>query len=346
MRLIILLSFALTAFALPSSAQTTLTSNDSIKVFYDSLFHFMETEFLNKNEINWQSLREDTERNLDHHKNFQSSLQEINKLFEKAKASHCQVFYQDKSYSTLKQEPSEEDFSEQWIKKYASYEDGKFEVKLLDDKYAYIFLPGWNFEDISEESIHQIAQPLYDQLNALKQQYAIEGWIIDLRLNFGGNVYPMLLGLYDLLGNGEVWGSLNPEGQLINHIRLINGTYLDNNQMTSYIIPDGERMAASKVAIVMSSVTASSGEIVAMSFKGRKNTIFIGQDTYGATTSNDKRDLPFGAFMALTTGIDCDRNQNTYETIKPDVYVLKRDNFDKLMEDENIIEAIKYFKGK
>ena len=346
MRLIILLSFALTAFALPSSAQTTLTSKDSIKVFYDSLFHFMETAFLNKNEINWQSLREDTERNLDHHKNFQSSLQEINHFFERAKASHCQVFYQDKSYSTLKQEPSEEDFSEQWIKKYAAYEDGKFEVKLLDDKYAYIFLPGWNFEDISEESIHQKAQPLYDQLNALKQQHAIEGWIIDLRLNFGGNVYPMLLGLYDLLGNGEVWGSLNPEGQLINNIRLINGAYLDNNQMTSYIIPDGERMAASKVAIVMSSVTASSGEIVAMSFKGRKNTIFIGQDTYGATTSNDKRDLPFGAFMALTTGIDCDRNQNTYENIKPDISVLKGDNFDKLLEDENIMEAIEYFKGK
>ncbi len=346
MKQISLLSIVLTAFTISLNAQEQLSVQDSINVFYGSLFQFMETEYLHKNEVEWKSLKNNTHKRLERYNDFESSLKEINTLFEDAKASHCQVFYEHKAYSAPKQEPSLENFSEQWVKKYSTYEDGKFEVKLLDKKYGYVFLPGWNFENISEEKIHKLAQPLYDQIDSLKTHHKIEGWIVDLRLNFGGNVYPMLLGLYDLLGNGKVWGSLDSEKELMSNVRLINGTYLDNNKITSYVIADGKKTATSKVAILINSVTASSGEIVAISFKGRQHTIFIGQDTYGATTSNEKRDLPFGAFMALTTGIDCDRNKNTYEKIKPDVYVSKGDNFDHLLDDENIAKAIEYFKGK
>lgn len=333
----------LTVFALPSNAQEALTVQDSIKVFYDSLFHFMETEYLNKSDVDWQSLKREVNQAIVTSSSFHGSLKEVKTLFEKSNASHCQVFYKENSYSVLHQEASEEDFSEQWIKKYANYEDGAFEVKLLKDNYGYIFLPGWNFENIGEKNIHNLAQPLYNQVDSLKTHYKIEGWIIDLRLNFGGNVYPMLLGIYDLLGNGKVWGSLDPDGQLKSNVRLLNGTYLDGDKMISYVNIDGKIMSESKVAVLLGGATASSGEIVAMSLKGRDNTIFIGQDTYGATTTNEKRDLPFGAFMALTTGIDCDRNQNTYERIVPDIYVLKGDNFENLLYDKNIIRAIEYF---
>ena len=338
--------FALITFSFSTSAQNRLTSKDSINTFYDSLFHIMSTEYLNKDKVNWKNLISDAKQNLEKHETFLTSLNEVKSILEKAKASHCQVFFGDKSYSIGNKEPDEEEFSKQWMKKYSSYKDGEFEVKLLDGKYGYVFIPGWNFEDISSENIHEHAQPFYDAINSLNKNHKIDGWIIDLRLNFGGNSYPMLLGLYDLLGDNKIWGSLDLNGKLINDITLKSGVYLDNNKKISSIEPKGEKATKSKVAIVTSIVSASSGEIVALAFKGREETIFIGQKSYGATTSNDKRDLPFGAFMALTTGIDCDRNGNSYEKIEPDILVLKGDNFDDLLKDKNIIKAIQYFKSK
>lgn len=329
-----------------ANAQEVLASKDSIVVFYDSLSHIMKTEYLYKNEVDWVNTEKNLKQNLDQYKSFSNSLPEIKNLLQAINATHCQVFYDDKSFSIGAEEPAEENFSEQWLKKYSSYKDGKYEVKLLDGKYGYIFLPGWNFEDISAENIQRLAQPFYNEISLLKKKHNIEGWIIDLRLNFGGNSHPMLLGLYDLLGDGKIWGSLDLDGELINDVKLKNGAYLDNDKTISSIIPEGKRLVKSKVAIITSLVTASSGEIVAISFKGRKNTIFIGQETYGATTSNIKRDLPFGAFMALTTGIDCDKYGTPHKKIKPDISIAKGDNFDNLLQDKNIIEAIQYFKGK
>lgn len=100
------------------------------------------------------------------------------------------------------------------------------------------------------------------------------------------------------------------------------------------------------MAIITNIATASSGEVTALAFKGRENTIFIGEDTNGATTANSVRPLPFGAYMALTVGYDSDRNGDFYEKIIPDVQIIKKDNFDNLLLDGNIQEGIKYFEQK
>ncbi|WP_374702250.1 S41 family peptidase [Psychroflexus sp. MES1-P1E] len=66
--------------------------------------------------------------------------------------------------------------------------------------------------------------------------------------------------------------------------------------------------------------TGSSGEVTELAFKGRRNTIFIGEKTYGAMIANVRRNLSFGAFMALTTSYECDRKGNSmkkyFQTLK------------------------------
>ena len=59
---------------------------------------------------------------------------------------------------------------------------------------------------------------------------------------------------------------------------------------------------------------------------------------------SDKRDLPFGFYRALITGIDIDRNKIKYERIQPEIEILMDDNFESLIEDPNILKAIEYFK--
>ena len=187
---------------------------------------------------------------------------------------------------------------------------------------------------------------MYDEIAKIKNTNNIKGWIIDLRFNLGGNCKPMLLGLYDFLGDNQIWGTLDLNKEWTNKVTLEKGNYLSNSKKVSYIKPSGDLLDRSKVVLLMNRATGSSGEVVALAFKERPNTIFIGENTYGATTSNIKVELPFDAYMALTIGFDGDRNGKFYKTIAPDVAVNRKDNFDNLLEDGNIQEAIKFISNE
>lgn len=337
----LIFSFSLT-FSL--NAQTNLTSKDSINIFYDSLFSTLKSDYLHKDEVNWTSIENETRSNLKQFSDFKSALSQTTILFDKIKGTHCQLFYKDTSFSATTKQPTENDFSEQWLKKYVS--NPSFEVKVIDKSYGYILIPSLNFEDISSENIHKIAQPMYDQISDVKTKKKLKGWIIDLRFTTGGNTYPILLALYDLLGDNIVFGGLDVNKKLTDSVKLDNGKYLNNGKIISYITPKGKKNDKSKVVILTGIMTASLGEITAMSFKGRKNTLFIGEPTYGFTTGNDKRDLPFGVYMAMTVSYDCDRNGKFYDKIIPDILLSKQDNFDNLLLDKNIMEAIKWMNKK
>ncbi|AUP78539.1 S41 family peptidase [Flavivirga eckloniae] len=325
-----------------SNAQSIKPSKDSIATFYNSLFSNLKSKYLYKDEIKWNEIELEIKDTLGKYKRFSASLEVIiPHLFSKIKAEHCSVYLGENAYSINKNFTAE-DFSEQWLTKYAS--NPAFEAKVLDNKYGYILIPGMLYEDTSVENVHNIAQPLYDKICTIKNNHNIKGWIIDLRFNTGGNVHPMLLALYDFLGDtSQVYGTLGiDKNKLISKASLSNGKYYENDTLSSYIIPKGKELTKTPVAIITGIVTASSGEIVALAFKGRNNTIYIGEKTIGKTTTNDKVDLPFGAYMALTVGYDCDRNNIFYKNIIPDVMITKEDNFENLLEDKNIIEAIKY----
>lgn len=326
------------------SAQTATSSKDSINLFYDSLFKTLKSDYLYKDDVDWSQLENESKSNLNQYTNFKSSLAYSTVIFDKIKGTHCNLFYGDTAVTATYPMPTENDFSEQFLMKFSS--NPSFEVKVIDDQYGYILIPGLNFEDVSPESIHNFAQPMYDQIADLKLKYDLKGWVVDLRFNVGGNSYPMLLALYDLLGDNVVAGGLDLNKKLSNKIRLDRGKYIDNEEVISYIKPKGKRMDHLKVAIITGIITASSGEIVAMSFKGRTNTLFIGEPTFGFTTGNEKKDLPFGAFMAITVAQDCDRNGNMYDKIQPDILVSKQDNFDDLSLDKNIQEAINWMNQK
>lgn len=326
---------------LPINAQKKLTSKDSTNLYFKELFRTLKNGYLLKNDIKWNEIEKETNQNLDKYNSFVASLDEIEVLFNKIGARHCNVYINNRTYSSSPKSVKEK-LSEESKAKYA--DNPTFETKVINDEFGYILIPKIVFSDISSENIHKVAQPLYDQIANLKLNNNLKGWIVDLRFNTGGNSWPMVLALYDFLGDNKILGNLNADKKQENIIKLENGAYYDNSKKVSYINPKGKLLDNEKVAIITSPATGSSGEIVALSFKGRKNTIFIGQETYGATTGNIKAELPFKSYMALTTSYDCDRNGNYYETVIPDISISNGDNYTNLMSDSNIKEAIKYFK--
>lgn len=321
------------------NAQSPQTSQDSIRIFYGALFSKLEKGFLYKDSVNWQTVEAKTTSKLSRYTDFRISLKEIETLFSQIGATHCAVYYKDGRYG-VSANISLENYSDQWNKKYAAKPG--FEAKVIDGKYGYILMPALVFLDTRRQNVNKIAQNLYDQIVALKTKNQLDGWIVDLRFNTGGNSWPMLLALYDLLGDHDILGTLDADKKLVSTTSLSKGKYIVDSKKQYRIKPKGKLLERTEVAIITGGITASSGEIVAMAFKGRPKTIFIGESSLGFTTTNYGASLPFGTMMTLTGSYDSDRNGIYYERIIPDIPISKQDNFDNLLLDKNIQEAMKF----
>lgn len=328
---------------IPLEAQRVKTAHDSIRVFYDQLFKNLENGYLYKNEVNWKKVKAETNIKLANYNSFESSLGEIKSLFDQIKADHCNVYYKDRKYGGTTKSISSE-VSEAWKTKYESKPDA--EVKILEGDIGYILMPKIVFSVVDEKNIHEAAQPIYDAIAKIKNTKQLKGWIIDLRFNSGGNSTPMLLALYDFLGNNTIWSSVDLKGKKVSTANLDKGVYYDNSISHGFINPVAPLLDHAKVALIIGPATASAGEIVALAFKERPNTLFIGEQSYGATTSNIQAKLPFDSFMALTTAIDADRNGKVFDHVTPDITIIKQDNFENLLLDKKIEEAIRYLKAR
>lgn len=215
------------------SAQNDSKSKDSIHTFYNELVSIMKAEYLFKDQVDWAPIETELNERLKAYNNFKNSFDEITFLFDKLSASHCAVHFEKNKYRGSYKGPTASDFSDQWLKKFKS--SPKFEVKVLDNQYGYILMPGIHV--LSDKESRKIAQPMYDQINEVKNSNTIKGWIIDLRFNSGGGAPPMLLALYDLLGDNEIWGVLDINKTRTSRIKLLKGTYFDDSKKSSYIKP-------------------------------------------------------------------------------------------------------------
>lgn len=158
-------------------------------------------------------------------------------------------------------------------------------------------------------------------LNDIRQQDKphIKGWIVDLRGNFGGNMAPMLAGLSPLLGEGIVGYFVDPdhhaEPWILQDGRIYSGSALLDSLPHTYTL----RKKAPYIAVLTDTSTASSGEAVAVAFKGRAKTRSFGLPTYGVSTGNQSHTLSDGSRINLTELVFADRNKILYgKSIHPD----------------------------
>jgi C-terminal processing protease CtpA/Prc len=140
------------------------------------------------------------------------------------------------------------------------------------------------------------------------------GWVIDLRTDTGGNMWPMLAGLKPFLGNAGVGTFENPTGS---SEKWVAGKGVGVEPPSSLAI-----LESTSVGVITGRQTASSGEAVAIAFRGRPRTRSFGQATAGLSTANETFSLPDGAMIVLTTAVDADRTGRRYgDKIEPDVAI-------------------------
>jgi carboxyl-terminal processing protease len=150
------------------------------------------------------------------------------------------------------------------------------------------------------------------------------GWIVDLRGNSGGNMYPMIAGIGFVLGEGTLGYFVSSSGteEPWYYRQGSAGGVVGGKELTMTQVKDAPLTLPNlpPVAVLLDSGTISSGEAVAISFIRRRWSRSFGAHTYGLSTGNQGFPLPDGASLFLCDVIEEDRDHRKYpDGIEPDV---------------------------
>jgi len=140
----------------------------------------------------------------------------------------------------------------------------------------------------------------------------IDGVVIDLRGNLGGDMYPMIASVHRFIpGSNDMLRfksrkrtSWIPLSYVLKVARIEEKPHID-----------------CPVAILIDSLTASSGEATLLCFRGLENVRTFGTPTAGYASSNAPYAMSDGSSLVLTVGCDVARTGEVFcdDPIAPDV---------------------------
>lgn len=313
--------------------------NAQFPVNVDTLFTFIRYNSIHQKGTDWQNIESNFHTQLIKSSNMEDTMKCFVKILETLNDVHSQLFFNNKFYGHYP------DFDEQtlaWIMPIHNRSldsVNKVHTRILSYQIGYINVPGYNA--YQPEVINKYAQELNDAVTNLAK-VKLKGFIIDLRLNGGGNLYPMLAGLSLLLGNTTLGYEVNVEGKEVRKWHLKDENfYMNDYQLTNIKTTTNKKLSSIPVVLLIGPITKSSGSMTAIAFKGRKNTYFIGEPTAtGYTTSNGYFQFAPNLWMNFSSAFVADRNHMVYEsTVNPDQFVFRGDNFDDFSKDEKIMQA-------
>ena len=176
-------------------------------------------------------------------------------------------------------------------------------VEWLENDIAVIKLPA--FSGNGEEGVKYANTVLKAMPDAL------QGVIIDLRGNRGGNMYPMIAAVHRFLPD-DVILKFSSRHRLMS----VNTAFV----MRSVGL-EQQSLIHCPVALLTDEWTASSGEAVLICFRGLENTRTFGSPTAGYCSCNQPFSLPGGSLLVLTTGEDVARTGESFcdDPIEPEV---------------------------
>ena len=200
--------------------------------------------------------------------------------------------------------------------------------------FAHLFVPMCVGQYSEWEKNGPYFQEFADKLHRMVmdlQGQKPQGWIIDLRGNAGGNMWPMLAGIGAVIGEGNLGVFLSADDE--------REPWFYRSGKAGTRESDGKEEISSEikqppfalpelpwVAVLFDRGTGSSGEAVAISFAGRLRSRSFGEHTAGFSTAVQMYPLPDGASLFLCNGVEADRTGKLYpDGLEPDTKVAAAD---------------------
>jgi carboxyl-terminal processing protease len=220
-------------------------------------------------------------------------------------------------------------------------------VTVQGKNFGYIVLPRCSAKDnegllIYAEDVRRILADLWGQNP--------KGWIVDLRGNTGGNMWPMLTGIGPILGDGAVGSFVATGGKMTwfyqdGKTGTRNPAGLETVSLALQEAPVSLSPSA-PVAVLVDSSTTSSAEAITIAFHGRPDTRFFGTRTAGRSTAVQSFKLDDGAEIYLTTAIDADRTGKPFpDGFTPDQIVPSPGTIPQPNNDQAVLAAQSWLAG-
>ncbi|WP_424463199.1 S41 family peptidase [Pseudoclavibacter helvolus] len=136
------------------------------------------------------------------------------------------------------------------------------------------------------------------------------GFIVDLRGNHGGNMYPMLGAVSPLLDQVEVASLVDRDGNVSAIAVTSSKVSAGDHPPLTYATPVVQfdlSGAGLPIAVLQDMETGSAAEMVLTAFRGQENVRTFGMQSAGRATGNDAWVLRDGSELVLTTTNYADR---------------------------------------
>ncbi len=312
-----------------------------VKAVLDSVIAHTERASLYRNKVDWPSLRAEVYQLANGADSIQKLVPAVKHLFTALGDEHARLMYRNEQIAYYYGEPKEhlKLFKPEIYNRIQSGQEFTFRAEMIGERTGYVRIVGLPMGDNLAMS-----KAIQDPILELQRKGA-ENWIIDLRYDGGGNMFPMVEGLATVIGDGMAGGTSGLTETESGVWKVMNGDFFYDDY--SVALPNDQvPVALPKVAVLTSMYTVSSGEVVAVVFKGRESTRFFGEPTGGLTTANDWTPLGESTALMVSTSVYKDRNGKVYTDF---VDVDENVEFvpgQELNEDKAITRATEWLNGQ
>ncbi|MBL0183862.1 MAG: hypothetical protein IPP96_16875 [Chitinophagaceae bacterium] len=312
---------------------------DSVRIFIDSALHVMQNNSAFSSQVNWKKMTTIVHRMSKNAKTYTEAAPAIKYAFDALGDKHGWLVFGNEDYHNPKFKPDTGRISANI--KLAASKGPKVYCAVVNDDYAYVSIPFFGGQ--TDEQMTRFGQRIQDSLCKVITP-STKGIIIDLRLNAGGNIAPMLAGVSNVLGSGDVSITTDNKRKIVGRTTIeYNNIIMDGITRTS-LTKNCADLSKLPVAVIIGPVTGSSGEAMAISFIGRDRTVLIGEETGGYTTANNGFLLAGDDYgMVLAVGYMTDRFGKAYhDNVKPALEIKGGDDFFDHVKDKKIEAAVKW----
>jgi len=304
--------YKLTVLFFIVSCSNSPLSDTEKKDYFNAFLKIIKNNSIRKDSIDLEMIQEKIFSNLDEIKSIEDCHQVVKTTLLELKDNHS--FFMDKKEV------------EKWSSTSSDYRKKDlitFTGKLLDADIGFIKMNGFSCGD--SLSCMYYSDSLQGLIKSIDRKN-LKGWVLDLRENTGGNCWPMLAGIGSLLGEG-VCGFFLDAHENSSSLYYENGVAgMDSTPLVRVSRKPYELYNKNApVAVLTGENTMSSGEIVAIAFRGKTNAKSFGGSTKGLSTGNTSYFLPDSSVVFLTSAIDADRKGKFYGgKIVPDSLIEER----------------------
>lgn len=329
-----ILIFCLFANSFVACAQQSETELTLAKIIEHA-----ETASLYRKNVDWTALKKEMYV-LAKNTNSVSQLKPaLDLMLAQLNDTHGRVFHNNQYLSYYSGEKKEHRKNIDWDV-YNEIQSGQvyeFKAILLQDNIGYVRIVGLPMGDNEKMS-----SGIQNAVCALIEKGA-KKWIIDLRFNGGGNMFPMVEGLTSIIGDGLVGGTegVTKEESSVWQINKGDFFYDEQNVAIPNTCPISKMQ---KIAVLTSVYTASSGEALAVILKNRPKTKFFGAKTNGMITATDWKQIDSLTTMSISVSYYKDRENNLYDKYVDVDEVVVFDPKAEMENDNGINKAIIWLK--